>query len=229
MPGFFFYKQDLTFPIFLITKPLMVVDSKKIYKILVFLTLLICFPFWIFSVAAFGDTKKNEPRLAIVLGAGLWRDWPSPILQRRLDSAVKLFHEGKVNHILVSGDNSRRDYDEPTAMKRYLIEKGILPKDITEDFAGRRTIDTCWRAKNVFKVDEAYLISQSFHLPRGYFLCETQGIKTIPISSENTTFSTTLFGTIREYPASWLSLKEVVISYEPEIQSDGRERDLSEI
>jgi vancomycin permeability regulator SanA len=206
----------------------MILKLEKIQKFIALIILSVCFPFWIFSVAAFGINKEIEPKLAIVLGAGLWRDWPSPVLQRRLDSAVKLFHEGKVNHILVSGDNSRQDYDEPTAMKRYLIEKGILPKDITEDFAGRRTIDTCWRAKNVFKVERAYLISQSFHLPRGYFLCETQGIKTIPVSSENTSMGTTLVGIIREYPASWLSLKEVAISYEPEIQSDGRERDLSE-
>ena len=114
--------------------------------------------------------------VAVVFGAGLWGGAPSPYLAHRLDAAAELHRAGKVRVVLVTGDNSRHDYDEPDAMRAYLTERGVPDDRIVSDFAGFDTWDSCVRAKNIFGVDRAVLISQGFHIRRALALCGTAGI-----------------------------------------------------
>jgi len=116
-----------------------------------------------------------EP-VAIVFGAGAPYGHPTPYLARRLDIALDLYRRGKVTVILVTGDNSRPDYDEPTAMRKYLVARGVPAGRIVRDFAGFDTWASCVRAKKVFGVDHATLVTQDFHLPRALMLCHTAGI-----------------------------------------------------
>ncbi|HSL44811.1 MAG TPA: ElyC/SanA/YdcF family protein [Anaerolineales bacterium] len=117
-------------------------------------------------------------RVAIVFGAGLRRDGtPSPILRDRVETAVNLYFDGKVEKILMSGDNRFEDYNEPESMRQYALSLGVPPAAIALDYAGRRTYDTCYRAKAIFEVESALLVSQKFHLPRAVFLCNILGLE----------------------------------------------------
>src|SRR5512134_585999 len=124
-------------------------------------------------------SASNSPskRVAIVFGAGLRRDGtPTAILRDRVETAADLYSSGKVEKILMSGDNRFDDYNEPEAMRQYALSLGIPAQVIALDYAGRRTYDTCYRAKAIFGVESALLVSQKFHLPRALFICNTLGL-----------------------------------------------------
>jgi SanA protein len=132
--------------------------------------------------------KENAPsaRLAIVFGAGLRRDGsPTAILKDRVETAADLYFSGKVEKILMSGDNRFEDYNEPAAMRQYALSLGVPDTAIALDFAGRRTYDTCYRARAIFGASEALLVTQKFHLPRAIFLCNALGLKSYGIEANN--------------------------------------------
>lgn len=128
-------------------------------------------------------------RVAIVFGAGLRYDGtPTAILRDRVETAVQLHQQGKVDKLLMSGDNSFVDYNEPEAMRQYALELGIPEEDIVLDYAGRRTYDTCYRANAIFQVQSAILVTQSFHLPRALFLCNWFGVESTGVEADNIYF-----------------------------------------
>ena len=126
-----------------------------------------------------------EIPVAIVFGAGIRADGRlSPMLADRMDTAVALYDAGKVRKLLVSGDNRFADYDEPGRMYDYAVARGVLPADVVRDYAGRRTYDTCYRAKAIFSVERALLVTQRFHLPRAIFTCRNLGVDGIGFSAD---------------------------------------------
>jgi SanA protein len=125
-------------------------------------------------------------RVAIVFGAGLRRDGtPTPILRDRVETATDLYFSGKVEKILMSGDNRFEYYNEPESMRQYALSLGVPDAAIAMDYAGRRTYDTCYRAKAIFGAREALLVTQKFHLPRALFLCNALGLKSYGIEADN--------------------------------------------
>ncbi len=126
-----------------------------------------------------------EQEVAIVFGAGLKKDGtPSDALKDRLTIAGQLYQAGSVEKVLVSGDNRFENYNEPDVMSAYLqTQFGIPAEAIAEDYAGRRTYDTCIRAKTIWGVDAAILITQDFHLPRALYTCESIGIDSVGVSA----------------------------------------------
>jgi SanA protein len=84
----------------------------------------------------------------------------------------------------VSGDNRFEDYDEPGRMMEYAISRGVPAEDIQPDYAGRRTYDTCYRAKAIFQLDSALLVTQDFHLPRALFTCRNLGVEAVGVSAD---------------------------------------------
>ena len=136
------------------------------------------------------EDVKPAP-VAIVFGAGLYRDGsPMPVLKERIETAVALYEEGKVEKLLMTGDNRFVYYDEPTAMYEYAIELGVPEEDIVRDFAGRRTYDSCVRAKAIFGVNEAILVTQEFHIARAIYLCEAEEIEVQGVPSTGRVFRT---------------------------------------
>lgn len=129
--------------------------------------------------------KVPEQEVAIVFGAGLKKDGtPSDALKDRLTVAAELYQAGSIQKILVSGDNRFENYNEPDVMSAYLqTQFGIPAEAIAEDYAGRRTYDTCIRAKTIWNVDAAILITQDFHLPRALYTCESLGIDSVGVSA----------------------------------------------
>jgi SanA protein len=165
-------------------------------------------------------TIKNAPkkRAAVVFGAGLRRDGtPTPVLQDRIAVAAQLYFDGKVKKILVSGDNRFIDYNEPGAMYNYAIKLGVPAEDIIRDYAGRRTYDTCYRAKFIFQLDDVLLVTQDFHLPRTLFLCNALGLKGEGVQADLRTYtlSSYLFWHLREMLATPVAFLDALV-FRPE-------------
>ncbi|MFD7555473.1 vancomycin high temperature exclusion protein [Streptomyces sp. NPDC059533] len=153
--------------------------------------------------------------VAVVFGAGLWNGRPTPYLARRLDAAAELYRAGKVRVVLVTGDNSRTEYDEPSAMRTYLTGHGVPADRIVDDFAGFDTWDSCVRAKKIFGVDRAVLISQGFHIRRAVALCETAGVDSYGIGVDDEHDSTWYYGGTREVFAAGKAVLDAVFEPEP--------------
>jgi vancomycin permeability regulator SanA len=127
---------------------------------------------------------EEPPRVAIVFGAKVWDNGEaSPVLYDRVLTAVELYRARRVKKILMSGDNPTAGYDEPTAMKKTAMELGVPEQDIVLDFAGRRTYDTCYRAKEIFEVKRAILVTQEFHQARALYLCNNLGLDSVGITA----------------------------------------------
>ena len=153
--------------------------------------------------------------VAIIFGAGLTRDGRATrVLRDRVETGARLYFAGKVEKLLMSGDNSNVDYNEPQAMKEYALQLGVPEDAIVLDFAGRRTYDTCYRASEIFGVDEAILVTQSFHLPRALYICNQLGIEASGVAAENHYFlkRSRAYWNLRELIATPVALWEVHIS-----------------
>ena len=125
-------------------------------------------------------------RIAIVFGAGLRRDGgPTAVLRDRVETAAQLYLEGKVEKLLMSGDNRFVDYNEPEAMRQYARSLGIPEEAIELDYAGRRTYDTCYRARHIFGIETAILVTQKFHMSRALFTCNALGLHAVGVEANN--------------------------------------------
>jgi len=155
-------------------------------------------------------------RVAIVFGAGLWRNGsPTPVLADRVTQAANLYFSGKVEKLLMSGDNRFVDYNEPEAMRQLALSLGVPNNAIVLDYAGRRTYDTCYRAKAIFKVDQAILVTQTFHMPRAIYLCNNLGVTSLGVESDLRVYrkSSLLYWNVRELFATVAALWDVNISH----------------
>ena len=133
-------------------------------------------------------TVKDAPaeRVAIVFGAGLRRDGSATaVLRDRVQTAAQLYLDGKVEKILMSGDNRFAEYNEPEAMRQYALSLGVPDEALVLDYAGRRTYDTCYRARAIFGVESAILVTQKFHLPRALFTCNGLGVRAVGVEANN--------------------------------------------
>jgi vancomycin permeability regulator SanA len=115
--------------------------------------------------------------VALVLGAQVYDDGnPSPFLAARLELARQLLAAGKVRAILVSGDHREWAYNEPGAMFQWLVDRGVPSQRIVLDHAGFDTYDSCARAREVFGVSAAIVVTQSYHIDRAVALCRQLGV-----------------------------------------------------
>ncbi|WP_159942980.1 MULTISPECIES: vancomycin high temperature exclusion protein [unclassified Nocardiopsis] len=181
-----------------------------------------CAPFvWVLSSTAdHRHTAATVPErpVALVLGAGVRPDGqPSLLLARRLDTAAGLYFDGRVRAVLVTGDNSVEHYNETDTMRDYLVAAGVPPERIVGDYAGFSTWDSCARAREVFGVAEATVVTQDFHLPRAVRLCRAAGIDAVGVADSSLrerTFAT-VYGWLREVPAAVAALGTAVLRPDP--------------
>ena len=153
--------------------------------------------------------------VVIVFGAGLTRDGrPTRVLRDRVETGAHLYFEGKAEKLLMSGDNRFEDYNEPLAMKNYALDLGVPEADIVLDYAGRRTYDTCYRARDIFQVETAILVTQAFHLPRALYTCNQLGLDAVGVAAENHYFlkRSRAYWNFRELLATPVALWEVHVS-----------------
>lgn len=173
---------------------------------------------WMFTAA--GDrlrTTADVPRteVAMVFGAGLWQGEPSPYLARRLDAAAELYRSGRIKVVLVTGDNSREEYDEPDAMRGYLTDHGVPDDRIVSDYAGFDTWDSCVRARKIFGVDRAVLISQGFHIRRAVALCQEAGVESYGVGVQDRHDETWYYGATRELFAAGKASLDALFEPDP--------------
>ncbi|EDY17742.1 protein of unknown function DUF218 [Chthoniobacter flavus Ellin428] len=129
--------------------------------------------------------------VALVLGTSRYNGdghSPNPFFLGRMNTAARLYHEGKVRHLLVSGDNGHVGYDEPTWMRDALIARGVPRSAITLDYAGFRTLDSMARAKNVFGLQRFTIVTDDFHISRSVFLARSYGLDVVGFPSERVAY-----------------------------------------
>ena len=142
----------------------------------------------------FASVADAPPRpVAIVFGAA------GDILEDRVTTGVELYKAGKVQKLLMTGDNSRNNYNEPAAMRQQAIAEGVPPSAIACDYAGFRTYDSLYRAHAIFGVTSALLVTQRYHLPRALFLARRLGIEAVGVDAAK-----------RHYAGQWsFDLREI--------------------
>lgn len=171
----------------------------------------------IFAGPRLYSVKDVPPkRVAIVFGAGLWQDGsPTPVLRDRVATAADLYFAGKVEKLLLSGDNQFVYYNEPGAMFLYARGLGVPEDALVLDYAGRSTYDTCYRAHTIFGLDEAILVTQNFHLPRALYTCNNLGVRSTGVSADRRKYTLRpwVYWNLREIPATLNALWEVHIRH----------------
>ena len=139
---------------------------------------------------------------AIVLGARVYADGtPSPMLIDRLETGIKLYKLGKVGKLLLSGDHGQADYDEVNVMLKYVLARGVPDQDVFTDHAGFDTYDTMYRARDVFKVKTALVVTQKFHLARAVYLARRLGLEATGVVADIQAYPNEWRFALREWPA----------------------------
>ncbi len=166
----------------------------------------------------FSEADVPAAPVALVLGAEVYPDGsPSPFLAARLDIARRLLEAGKVKAILLSGDHSRWEYDEPGAMQVYLVARGVPAAQIALDYAGFDTYDSCVRAKRIFGVRQAIVVTQTYHLDRAVALCRTEGIDATGVGDDTVKIYTEPWrnSVVRERGAVVKAVADVITHRDP--------------
>lgn len=182
---------------------------RKILKWTLYLAILTAIAVWASGVWINRSTKDQlyadaasipARKVGLVLGASKnTTHGPNLFFAYRMQAAAELYKAGKVKYLLVSGDNHREDYDEPTDMKAALVELGVPDSCIYLDYAGFRTFDSMVRCKDVFGEDTVTVISQQFHNQRAVFIANHEGIDAIAYNAKEVDAHYSLKTRIREY------------------------------
>ena len=143
-------------------------------------------------------TKLSDIDCIIILGAGVWGDKPSPILEDRLLECIKLYQNNLSDKIIMSGDHGRESYDEVNIMKNYAIEKGIPSENIFMDHAGFSTYESIYRARDIFKAKKIVIVTQKYHLYRALYAANCLGLEAYGVGADPRQYSGATFRELRE-------------------------------
>lgn len=173
--------------------------------LIAFLLLIVTSNAWIVWSTAdkvFSDlTLLPDHRVALVLGTSnkTVSGGANPYFEKRMETAAKLYEMGKIDHIIVSGDNRSRYYNEPMEMRKALIKLGVPASVITLDFAGLRTLDSIVRCKEIFGQHRITIITQSFHSYRALFISKYYDIEAVAMVTDETDVEYSFKVRLREY------------------------------
>ncbi len=184
--------------------------------------LLVLFFIWICNFWVAHSTEKqifanlekipfNEVGLVLGTSKYLNGGYQNPYFYHRIEAAAQLYHAGKVKHLLVSGDNSLKSYNEPKQMQVALMEKGVPESAITLDYAGFRTLDSVVRSKAVFGQQKITIISQEFHNQRAIFIANQRGVTAVGYNSKDVGFRLGIKIRLREYLARCKAILDIII------------------
>ncbi|QNR23626.1 SanA/YdcF family protein [Croceimicrobium hydrocarbonivorans] len=178
-----------------------------------------------YSLISWLTSKENsfeindvpEKKVALVLGTSEFLKNGSTNLyfKFRVEAVARLWKAGKIKYVLVSGDNSKKDYDEPSAMKEALIERGVPANRIVLDYAGFRTLDSVVRAKEVFGQDDILIVSQQFHVERALILADFKGIEAYGYNAVDVEVYSGFKTKVREYFARIKLWLDLVVGVDP--------------
>lgn len=199
---------------------------KKIFKILIVIAIVCIVLVLSINFYVIGTTKKSMIKdsdysslkdidCILILGAGIWDDKPSPMLQDRLDVGIELYKKGLASKIIMSGDHGREEYDEVNIMKEYAIEQGVPSEDIFMDHAGFSTYESVYRAKEIFEAKNIIIVTQKYHLYRALYIADKLDINAYGINSDPRKYSGQLFRELREILARNKDFVNCIIKPKP--------------
>jgi len=159
--------------------------------------------------------------VAIIFGALIYGNHSlSGMLADRVEAGAELYHAGKVKALLLTGDNHIDGYNEPEAMRQYALTLGVPDSALVLDYAGFRTYDSCYRARDIFKVAKVILVTQAFHLDRALLICNSLGIDAVGVAADEMRpggyeTHTLLMSQLREFPSTVLSVINLLSGQKP--------------
>mgnify|MGYP001827927377 len=160
-------------------------------------------------------TPKNKVGLVLGTSRMLVEGGINPYYQHRIDAAITLYKAGKIEYILVSGDNGSIYYNEPTTIKKDLVKGGIPQEKIFLDYAGFRTLDSMVRAKFIFGLDSVTVISQQFHNERAIYLARKKGLNAIGYNARGISGKQGIKVQFREYFARVKVFIDLLLNTQP--------------
>ena len=134
----------------------------------------------------------------IVLGAGIWGDKPSPMLEDRLLKSIELYKNNVSDKIIMSGDHGTKEYDGVNVMKSYAIENGVESQDIFMDHAGFSTYESIYRAKEIFGAKKVVIVTQKYHLYRALYIANELGIEAYGVNADPRDYAGATYREVRE-------------------------------
>ncbi|RAJ15315.1 SanA/YdcF family protein [Arenibacter echinorum] len=161
------------------------------------------------------EVPKNKVGLVLGTSNRLVGGGSNPYYTNRIKATLELFKAGKIDYVLVSGDNSTQYYNEPTVFKKDLVLGGIPSEKIFLDYAGFRTLDSMVRAKFIFGLDSVTIISQKFHNERAIYLAEQKGLFAIGYNADDISIKQGLKIHIREYFARVKVFIDLALNTQP--------------
>lgn len=209
--------------------------EKNMLKILIIIILILCALIGIMMLSInFYVVNKTKSKIVtekqakelenvdciLVLGAGIWGDKPSPILEDRLLQGIALYNNQTSSKIIMSGDHGKEEYDEVNVMKDFAIEKGVKSEDIFMDHAGFSTYDSVYRAKEIFKAQKIIIVTQKYHLHRALYVAEKLGIEAYGVASDPREYRGQVVRELREVLARDKDFFKCIIKPEPTYLGD---------
>ena len=166
------------------------------------------------------EIPKNKVGLVLGTSSKLVGGGPNPYYTNRIKATLELYKAGKIDFVLVSGDNSTQYYNEPMVFKKDLIKGGIPKEEIFLDYAGFRTLDSMMRAKAIFGLDSATIISQKFHTERAIYIAEKKGLRAIGFNADDISLKNGLKVQIREYFARVKVFIDLALNTQPKFYGE---------
>ncbi len=209
--------------------------EKNMLKILIIIILILCALIGIMMLSInFYVVNKTKSKIVtekqakelenvdciLVLGAGIWENKPSPMLEDRLLQGITLYNNQTSSKIIMSGDHGKEEYDEVNVMKDFAIEKGVKSEDIFMDHAGFSTYDSVYRAKEIFKAQKIIIVTQKYHLHRALYVAEKLGIEAYGVASDPREYRGQVVRELREVLARDKDFFKCIIKPEPTYLGD---------
>lgn len=165
-------------------------------------------------------SKIEDADCIIVLGAGIWGDKPSPMLEDRLQTAIKLYQDSVSTKIIMSGDHGREEYDEVNIMKEYAIEKGIPSEDIFMDHAGFSSYESIYRVKEIFGARKIVIVTQKYHLYRALYIANKFELEAYGVGADPRKYVGATYRELREVLARNKDFIKCILKPEPTFLGD---------
>lgn len=165
-------------------------------------------------------SKLSDVDCIIILGAGIWGDKPSPMLEDRLQEGIKLYQNNVSDKIIMSGDHGREEYDEVNIMKKYAIENGVPSENIFMDHAGFSTYESIYRAKDIFKAKKVVIVTQKYHLYRALYIANQLGLEAYGVGADPRQYVGATYRELREIIARNKDFIKCILKPEPTYLGD---------
>lgn len=190
--------------------------------IVILIFLILVFGINIYIITSTKNSIKKTEQLEdkdidcmLILGAGIWGNRPSYMLEDRLLEGINLYENKVVTKIIVSGDHGKKEYNEVQVMKDFLIKKGIPSKDIFMDHAGFSSYDSLYRARDIFKVKKLVIITQKYHLYRSLYIAKKLNLKAYGIKADKRKYRKQVYREVREIIARDKDFLKCIIKPKP--------------